>query len=238
MLFDLRGRGRRRTVQVIYLALALLLGGGLVLFGIGGDVQGGLFDAFREEGGGDGSDQIKEQVETAEQRTRRTPREPGAWAELARARYQYAGVGKGITEEGGFTDAGKRRLREADGAWQRHLRLAGDKPNAEVAAIMSNIYTEGGLNQPDKGVRAQEIVLDANEQPGFGDYAKLAVLAYQAKQMRKGDLARSRALELAPKDQREALKAQLDQAKSGDAAAPGEAAPVAPGAGTPTQPTG
>ena len=40
MLFDLRGRGRRRTVQVIYLTLALLLGGGLVLFGIGGDVQG------------------------------------------------------------------------------------------------------------------------------------------------------------------------------------------------------
>ena len=34
MLFDLRGRGRRRTVQVIYLSLAILMGGGLVLFGI------------------------------------------------------------------------------------------------------------------------------------------------------------------------------------------------------------
>ena len=32
MLFDLRGRGRRRTVQAVYLSLALLLGGGLVLF--------------------------------------------------------------------------------------------------------------------------------------------------------------------------------------------------------------
>ena len=32
MLFDLRGRGRRRVVQVVYLGLALLLGGGLVLF--------------------------------------------------------------------------------------------------------------------------------------------------------------------------------------------------------------
>jgi hypothetical protein len=37
MLFDLRGR-RRRVVQVTYLMLALLLGGGLVLFGIGGSV--------------------------------------------------------------------------------------------------------------------------------------------------------------------------------------------------------
>ena len=33
MLFDLRGRGRRRTIQVIYLGLAVLMGGGLVLFG-------------------------------------------------------------------------------------------------------------------------------------------------------------------------------------------------------------
>src|SRR6478752_5968313 len=51
MLFDLRGRGRRRTVQVIYLTLAILLGGGLVLFGIGGGTNGGLFDAI----GGNGS---------------------------------------------------------------------------------------------------------------------------------------------------------------------------------------
>ena len=34
MLFDLRGKGRRRTVQVIYVSLAILMGGGLVLFGI------------------------------------------------------------------------------------------------------------------------------------------------------------------------------------------------------------
>ena len=52
MLFDLRGRGRRRTVQVIYLSLAILMGGGLVLFGIGGGTNGGLFDAI---GGGSGS---------------------------------------------------------------------------------------------------------------------------------------------------------------------------------------
>ena len=52
MLFDLRGRGRRRTVQTIYLTLAILLGGGLVLFGIGGSVSGGLFDALGLTGGG------------------------------------------------------------------------------------------------------------------------------------------------------------------------------------------
>ncbi len=48
MLFDLRGRGRRRTVKIVYITLALLMGGGLVLFGIGGGgaMQGGLVDAI------------------------------------------------------------------------------------------------------------------------------------------------------------------------------------------------
>ena len=46
MLFDLRGRGRRRTIQVIYASLALLMGGGLIFFGIGGATSGGLFDAL------------------------------------------------------------------------------------------------------------------------------------------------------------------------------------------------
>ena len=31
MLFDLRGRGRRRTVKIVYITLAFLMVGGLVL---------------------------------------------------------------------------------------------------------------------------------------------------------------------------------------------------------------
>ena len=30
MLFDLRGRGRRKTVQITYIGLAALMGGGVV----------------------------------------------------------------------------------------------------------------------------------------------------------------------------------------------------------------
>ena len=46
MLFDLQGK-RRRVVQGTYLVLAILLGGGLVLFGVGsGNISGGLFDAI------------------------------------------------------------------------------------------------------------------------------------------------------------------------------------------------
>jgi len=75
------------------------------------------------------------------------------------------------------------------------------------------------LGKPEKAVRAQEIVLEARgDQAGYGDYAKLAALAYQAGQTRKGDLAGERAQELAPRDQREALKAQLDSLKAQGAA--------------------
>ena len=48
-----------------------------------------------------------------------------------------------------------------------------------------------------------------------GTYAQLALLAYQAGQTRKGDLARDKALELTPKDMREKLKGQLDAASAG-----------------------
>src|SRR5687767_15791910 len=99
MLFDLRGRGRRRTVQVIYLMLALLLGGGLVLFGIGGDVQGGLFDAFSSDSGSD-NDALEDQVEEAEKRVQANRQDPAAWAALALAKYNLAGQTEGFKAEG------------------------------------------------------------------------------------------------------------------------------------------
>ena len=47
MRFDLRSRGRRRTVQSVYLGFAMLMGGGLVLSGVGtGSGVGGLLNAF------------------------------------------------------------------------------------------------------------------------------------------------------------------------------------------------
>ena len=49
MLFDLRGRHRRRAVKVIYVGLALLIGVGLIGFGIGGGLGGGgLLNAASE----------------------------------------------------------------------------------------------------------------------------------------------------------------------------------------------
>ena len=234
MLFDLRGRGRRRTVQVIYVALALLLGGGLVLFGIGGDVQGGLFDAFRENSGSDNK-VLEDEAENAEKRVQANRQDANAWAELARAKFNLAGQTEGFDETTGVFEGKSRAVvRDAVRAWEQHLKLARGKPNAEVAGVLTRAFI--ALDEPEKAVRTQEIVLDSLPNPGFGDYSALAQYAYLAGQTRKGDLASQRALEDAkeegvPKERRDELKATLDSIKNQAAQAAAEEVTQGAGAG-------
>src|SRR3954454_14992971 len=130
MLFDLRGRGRRRTVQVIYLSLAILMGGGLVLFGIGAATSGGLIDAIQGNSGtSSGTNVFQKRVDALQKRTPANPRDARAWAQLAGLRFQVAGSGAHYDQTtGSYTATGKAELRQAAAAWQRHLALAGDKP--------------------------------------------------------------------------------------------------------------
>ena len=81
MLFDLRSRGRRRTVQVVYLGLALLMGGGLVLFGVGaGNGFGVILNAFTGNGSSGAQTQVVSQAEKAALRqTKLHPNDPAGW---------------------------------------------------------------------------------------------------------------------------------------------------------------
>ena len=210
MLFDLRGRGRRRTVQAIYLSLAILMGGGLVLFGIGSDQQGGLFDAFSGEnsGGGSATEAVDKRVESLVARTRTSPKDPDVWAQLAVARFQRAGV-DGIRQDGTYSDDGKRRLGLAAAAWERHLALEPKQPSVRAANLMVQAYGAGGLNELKKAVQAKQIVTDDEKPPSSNLYAQLAVLAYQAGETRTGDLAATRAVDLAPAADRKQLRSTL-----------------------------
>jgi tetratricopeptide (TPR) repeat protein len=214
MLFDLRGSGRRRTVKAVYLTLAVLMGGGLVLFGIGGDVSGGLVDAITERGGGGGTsaDTYRYRAAAADRAARANPQDAAAWAAVARARYQLASTDEGFDRDARtFNAEGRRQLEAASTAWERHLSLDPAKPDDGVASLMINAYSEAGLNEPEEAVRAQEIITESR--PGESTFANLAVLAYQAGQTRKGDLARKEALRRADKADRETLKAQIDEVK-------------------------
>ena len=214
MLFDLRGAGRRRTVKVVYIMLAFLMGGGLVLFGIGGGggVSGGLVDAITERGGGggDGADRFRKQETVALAKTKANPQDAPAWAALARARFQVAGAGSNFDPaEGTFTKAGTAKLTAAADAWDQYLALNPKKPDDRVASLMVQAF--GALNKPAKAAEAQEVITDVR--PTAATFTQLAIFAYQAGQTRKGDLAKNKAIELTDPDMRQALKGQLEQAK-------------------------
>jgi hypothetical protein len=220
MLFDLRGSGRRRTVKIVYITLAFLMGGGLVLFGIGGGggISGGLVDAITgTSGGGDTSgDRFRKQEAAALAKTKANPQDAAAWAALARARFQLAGAGANFDpEKSAFTAKGAAKLQSAGDAWERYLALNPKKPDDRVASLMVQAF--GALNKPDKAAEAQEVITDAR--PTASNYATLATFAYQAGQTRKGDLAKNKALELTDPDMREALKGQLESAKQSAAGA-------------------
>jgi hypothetical protein len=214
MLFDLRGRGRKNTVRAIYIMLAFLMGGGLVLFGIGGATSGGLVDAITgSSGGGDGSKRLEQRETQALQAIDRNPSDQTAYINLIRARVSLAGIGDRYdANTDTYTAAGKAELRKAADAWTKYQAL-NPKPSdeqASVASVMARAYA--GLNDLAGAAGAAEVVAEVRNTPGA--YSQLAVLAYQAGQTRKGDLAAKKALSETPKDMRQQLKAQLDQAKA------------------------
>jgi tetratricopeptide (TPR) repeat protein len=220
MLFDLRGRGRRRAVQAIYLSLAILMGGGLVLFGVGGATSGGLLDAFKADSGQtDVNKQFEKRVNAAEAAVKARPTDPNAWAALTRVRYLEASSGDSIDSTGqAYTEKGLGHLREADAAYTKYDELTKGHPSDTVATLMVQAYAQTGLNQPDKAVSAMEDVIAKRKATG-PLYVQLAALAYQANQTRKAQLASAKAISLTPKDDREQIQAQLDSLKQQAAAA-------------------
>ena len=207
MLFDLKGR-RRRVVQVVYLMLAVLMGGGLVFFGIGGDVSGGLFDAFSDRSNS-GNQIVEDRIEDNEKKLAKNPESKAVLEDLVRDWYQLANE-EADPNTGQYTEKGKERLAEADEAWQQYLEVA-KKPEASLASYMVQVYGPTGLNEAEKAARAAEIITEA--QPTAQAYLQLTQYAAQAGQKRKAELAGMKAIELAPKKQRSTVKALVEQAK-------------------------
>jgi hypothetical protein len=232
MLFDLRGRGKRRTIQAIYLFLAVLLGGGLIFFGIGGGGGGGGLLNAVGQGGGSATSAFAGEAKAAEKRVAATPNDPAAWAALTQARYEVAASGDGFNQNTGtFTSKGKTELAQARTAWNRYLALNPKTPDPDVANEMVRVFEPAGLNLPAEAVATQEIVV-AQNLTSPSSYATLAVLAYLASQTRKGDLAAAKAVSLEPKAQQLALKTQLTTAKTQAQQEVAAQAKAASGAGT------
>jgi hypothetical protein len=212
MLFDLRGRGRRRTVRVLYVGLALLIGVGLVGFGVGGGFGGGgLLNATNGNEGG-GSASFANQIKKYRKLTQKQPSNPAGWEGLAKNLLHEAG-GSGYTSStGAITSKGKELFRQASQAWSSYLALNPPKPNAELAQLIYRIYSEEGLNEPTKAVQALQIVVAARPESA-AYYAQLAASAYKAHNVRIGDLASEKAVSLAPANDRVRIKNELAEVK-------------------------
>lgn len=228
MLFDLRGR-RRRLVQATYLTLAVLMGGGLVLFGIGGDVSGGLFDAFSDRsGGGTGNEQLEERIDREEERLAANPRSEATLKALVR---DYHALASAQLPTGGleYPDDAQDELRQAGEYWQRYLEVEDGDPDPSLARLAVAIYDQTALNQPEEGAAAMRIVAEAGND--YESYLALVQLSAAAGDKRTAGLAAQKAVDLAPKKLRKQVKQQAEAFK---APPPTEQAP-APGApATPT----
>jgi len=210
MLFDLRGR-RRRAVQATYLMLALLMGGGLVLFGIGGEVSGGLVDAFKGGGGGSSTDSaLEDRVDKAEERLAANPQNPVVLQNLIRDYYSLATSQR---ESGtiGFPDDAKDELRKAGAYWQRYTQAVTGEPSAEAARYALQVYDVAALNRPKEAQKAAAIL--AQDSNDVASYLRLVSYAALAGDERTADLAAKKAVDLAPKDQRKQVKQQAEQLK-------------------------
>jgi hypothetical protein len=219
MLFDLRGK-RRRTVQGVYLALAILMGAGLVFFGIGSSVSGGLGDLFSGGGGGDSTaeETVQKNINAAEKKLSTNPNDREALADLVRGHYQLATT-TADTSTGQFGEEARGELEAATDAWQRYLDAV-EKPEAGLANTAIQSYSGLALLEQEPqdqkpfwegASEAAESLTLKSKNPA--PYVQLVQYASLAGQTRKADLAGERAIELAPKDQKKEVEAAVEQAK-------------------------
>jgi hypothetical protein len=207
MLFDLRGRGRRRTVQIIYIGLALIFLLGFVGLGVGGGFgSSGIFSAFTKNEGSNGAS-FSAQVRKYQKLTQQQPANVSAWEQLINAQLHEAGREE-FTTRAGITGKGKELYAQIAQSWNHYLALNPPKPKVELAQRMVAVFDEEGLNDPAATVSVLQIVVAAR--PGSPSlYASLAAYAYKAHNTRVGDLASQKALSLAPAAQRPRLKTEL-----------------------------
>lgn len=203
MLFDLQGR-RKTFIKGIYLGLAILLGGGLVLFGVGSNVSGGLADYFTNDAGTDTGDYAK-RVTAAEVKVKKDPENEKALEELIRARYLLAGAGNNYNQETlEFSEEGKAVLTQLGKDWNAYVKVT-DEPDPTIAIFAVQSFIN--LQDAAGAASAQQVVATSREEST--DYLALFQYALAAGNQRLADLSARKALALVPAADRKQMKNQI-----------------------------
>jgi hypothetical protein len=225
MLFDLKGK-RRRAVQGTYLTLAVLMGAGLVLFGIGSSTNGGLGDLFN---GGSGSNKgnaiVLNRIKAANRTLTVQPKSAAALGILIRSNYQLATAN--ADQLGNFQPKAIPDLQHTTQAWQRYLATNPPKPDLGLAQVAVQAYA--GLAGLVKSTTAQQsyykgatqaFELVTAAQPTVQNYLTLVRIAAAGGQNDIATKAGNKAIALAPAKQKKAVKQAVTQAKTPQQAQP------------------
>lgn len=225
MLFDLQGK-RKRLIQVIYALLALLMGGGLVLLGIGGEVSGGLLDAFTNRNGAQTSDLVKE-ADRLQEKVDAEPNNKQAMTKLIRARYTAGNAAFEFTDDGQtrMTSEAREQFELAAETWRQYLEQDPDPVDANVAQLVANALfglaqnaTDGISARINAAAAADAQAYFAEARPSVGSYSTLAIYSFFGDDFERGDEAVEKVLELsktpaAKKRNERQLKQYRKQAK-------------------------
>ena len=214
MLFDTRG-GRKHVIRVVYAVLALLMGASLFL--VVGPFN--LGELAGTSGGGSASEVFEEQAERIEGRLAKNPKDEGQWLALTRARINSgnAQLEGGEGEVPTLTPEGRREFEAASEAWNRYLKLAGDKPSptgAQLVALSFFRLGEASTTVPEAvenlatATAAQRIA--AEERPSINSLSTLGIYQYYNGEYAAGDRTAKRAAATATsKAEVEAVEKQL-----------------------------
>ena len=216
MLFDLRSRGRRRTVQTLYIGLAVLIGLGLIGFGVGtGSGGGGIFGAFSNSSSNPQSSIANQQTKAAVKQTQQHPTSAAAWSQLVNARFSAANSTGYDSNTNTYTTAGKQQLALVTQAWQRYAKLT-TAPDSDTATLAARSY--GQLGQYKAAATTWQTVIRSSPGSVHG-LECVTLMSYAAKNTRVAQLAEAQVLAKIPKAQRKTIKTQLEAAKTSPSAA-------------------
>jgi hypothetical protein len=211
MLFDLSSGKRKRVVQVIYTLLALLMGGGLILFGIGGGGSGGILDALGIGGGGSssGNPQYDQQIEDYQSDLEQNPNDTAALLGLLRTHYLSA-TSSGVstdqqTGQISISEDAHSELEQAAASWQKYLKTKPDRPNTSAATNAVQVYQL--LNDAAGAAEAQQVVADA--QKSSAAYGQLAFYLYADFKFEEADAAGAKAVAAADPSDRKTVERNL-----------------------------
>ena len=218
MLFDLQSPGRRRVVKVVYTALAILMGAGLVLFGIGGSGSG-IFDSLGFGGGGSSSDTpFQSEIDAANAKLEQNPKDQKALVDLVTLQVQQASTQ--VDDQGVPTSDGLDTYQRAADAWDRYLKLKPKQPDQGAALQMVNAFyalaltsstAADGQTEIGNAAEAQRVVAD--ERPTPSNLKNLAFFLFLAGRTAEANRAEQQALAKSGPGAAKTLEKQLAQAK-------------------------